>query len=91
LVDPSIDEKIKRLSFEEAMTELERTVKNLEEGNITLDQSLSTFEYGIKLSGYLNKLLAEAELKITQLVNENQELVEKTMKEDLDTLETEEE
>ena len=40
-------EEIQKLSFEEAMSEMEKTVKSLEEGDLSLEESLKKFEYGM--------------------------------------------
>ena len=49
------------------MAELEATVKALEDGNATLDEALSLFEKGIKLSKACQKILDQAEQKVTRL------------------------
>ena len=56
------------MKFEEAMKELEETVKKLESGETTLDESMELFEKGVSLSRTCQKLLDEAQLKITKLV-----------------------
>lgn len=57
-------------SFEENMEELEKIVTELEKGDLNLDDSVSKFEEGIKLSKDCNKILEDAEKKITILLNE---------------------
>jgi len=59
----SIDE----LTFEEAFTKLEETVQQLEEGGLSLEQSLALFEEGQALATYCNQQLEEAELKVETL------------------------
>ncbi len=54
-------------SFEEAFDRLEQTVKKLEEGGLSLEESTSLFEYGINLAQLCNQMLSETDLKITQL------------------------
>ena len=56
------------MKFEEAMKELEETVKKLENGETTLDESMELFEKGIALSRTCQKLLDDAQLKITKLI-----------------------
>lgn len=56
-----MDEKIK---FEEALGELETIVKKLEQGGLPLEESLSAFEKGMKLSKICFKKLNEAQRKI---------------------------
>ena len=55
---------------------LEKLVAELENGNLNLDESVNKFEEGIKISRECNKILEEAEKKITILVNENGEMKE---------------
>ena len=55
-------------SFEENMEELEKVVAELEKGDLNLDDSVSRFEQGIKISKECSKILEEAEKKITILV-----------------------
>ena len=59
------------MKFEEAMLELEETVKKLESGETTLEESMELFEKGIKLSRVCQKLLSDAQLKVTKLVSES--------------------
>lgn len=63
-------------SFEEQMENLEKIVAELENGNLNLDESVNKFEEGIKISKECNKILEEAEKKITILVSENGEIKE---------------
>ena len=55
------------LSFEEAFKELEGIVHRLEEGGLTLDESIALFERGMKLAEHCGQKLDEAELKVSQL------------------------
>ena len=57
------------LTFEEAMQKLETIANELESDNLDLDTSVKKFEEGMKLSQKCNKILEEAEKKITILVN----------------------
>ena len=64
-------------TFEEAVKELEKIVTELESGDISLDESITLFEKGMKLSKSLEKMLDSAEKKVTQLLtDENGELKE---------------
>ena len=63
-------------SFEENMEKLENIVTELENGNLNLDESINKFEEGIKLSKECNKILENAEKKITVLLEKNEEMVE---------------
>lgn len=59
------------INFEDAMKELEKIAEELEKGNLSLDESVSKFEDGMKLSKKCSDLLDTAEKKITMLINDN--------------------
>ncbi len=61
------------MKFEDALTELETVVQDLERGDITLDQALSRYERGIALLKDCFSQLKQAEAKIRELtgVDEN--------------------
>ena len=59
--------KIKKMSFDEAVLQLEEIVKELEDKNMTLESSIEKFELGVKLSSHCLNKLDEAEKKIEQL------------------------
>ncbi len=61
--------------FETALAELEAIVKQLEEGNLPLAKSLELFERGIKLAKDCKQRLAEAELRVSQLVKDKDGLL----------------
>ena len=62
-----MNEKISEITFEKALIALEKTVAQLEAGNLPLEESLKLFEHGQELAAYCNKLLEEAALKVEQL------------------------
>lgn len=55
------------LSFEQALSRLEKIVEAMEQGKIGLEESVKQFEEGMGLIGRCRKVLAEAELKIQHL------------------------
>ena len=64
-------------SFEEQISELEKIINELENGNLNLDDSVVKFEEGMKLAKECSKMLENAEKKITILLNdENGEVKE---------------
>jgi len=69
-----MSEEIKDLSFEKAIEELEDIVDSLEEGGLSLEDSLDKFSRGIKLIKYCNEKLSETEKKIEVLIKEDDEL-----------------
>ncbi len=58
---------MKNMTYEEALSKLEKIVEKLEEGSLSLDKSMELFEEGTQLSVFCEKCLNEAEQKITQL------------------------
>lgn len=66
------------MNYEEAITKLEETVKQLESGKLSLEESIAMFEQGTKLAKECYQTLKTAEQKIT-LISELEE-----QEEDLD-------
>lgn len=64
------------ISFEEAMNKLEQIAKELENGNLTLEQSVEKFEEGMKISKDCSNILENAEKRITILLKEGNNLKE---------------
>lgn len=58
---------MKDLKFEDAMIRLEGEVKKLESGNMTLEDSIASFEEAIRLVGICNKHLDNAERRVRLL------------------------
>jgi exodeoxyribonuclease VII small subunit len=56
------------LSFDDALAELQKTVAELEAGGQPLERSIALYERGVALHERCAALLAEAELKVQQLV-----------------------
>lgn len=56
-----------QLSFEEAYKQLTELVQKMESGELSLSDSVTAYEQGIKLKAYCEQLLKEAELKIETL------------------------
>jgi len=63
--------KIENLSFEESLTELETIVQNLEQGDLSLEDSMSLFERGLRLSQHNQEKLQGAEQQINILLEKN--------------------
>ena len=58
--------------FESILEQLESLVKKLEDGNLSLEDSLAVFERGIKLAHTGNETLISAEKKIELLLKDKQ-------------------
>ena len=55
-------------SFETCLDELEKVVKELESGDLSLERSLELFERGMGLSDTCRKQLEEAETRVEMLI-----------------------
>jgi exodeoxyribonuclease VII small subunit len=59
--------------FEKTLAELEQLVKTLEEGNLSLDESLSGFKHGIELTRQCQAALDNAQQTVELLTNTQDE------------------
>ena len=59
-------------TFESSLEELERIVRDLEQGELPLEKSLELFEQGVKLSRECQERLSQAERRIEILMRDNQ-------------------
>lgn len=59
-------------NFETSLEELERIVRELEQGELTLEKSLELFEQGVKLSRDCQDRLTQAERRIEVLMRDSQ-------------------
>jgi len=58
---------IAALGFEEAMKELETIVKQLEGGQVKLDQAVQAYERGTALKAHCEAKLQEARMKVEKI------------------------
>jgi len=63
----SISPDITKLSFEEALEQLEDIVSKLEEGSINLEESIEEYTRGVHLKNHCETKLKEATLKVEQI------------------------
>ena len=66
-MDPTIKD------FESASAELEAIVKQMEEGDLSLEKALQLYERGVQLSRFCHSRLEEAERRL-EILNERGEL-----------------
>lgn len=64
----------KTIEFEKALDQLETLVDEMENGDLSLEESLKSFERGIKLTRDCQSALANAEQKVQMLIEENGQL-----------------
>lgn len=62
-------------NFEKSLAELEEIVSKMEQGDLSLEESLDAFEKGVKLSKDCQKALKNAEQKVNKLVEKGDTLV----------------
>lgn len=70
-----LEEQTSPLSFEARLQELERIVKDLEKGDLPLEESLALFEAGMRLSADCKRQLEEAESRVEILMKKGTEMV----------------
>ncbi len=68
MADDKIPSDIARLSFEDALSELETIVRQLEDGKGELDQAIKTYERGAQLKRHCEAKLQEAQIKVEKVV-----------------------
>ena len=56
-----------KMTYEKAMARLEAIVAKLDEGSLSLDESIKLFEESTKLTAFCNSCLEKAKLKVTEL------------------------
>lgn len=61
------DTPISEMTFEQAMSELERIVTELERGDVPLEDSISLYEKGAELKKRCETKLKEAEQKVAAI------------------------
>ena len=55
---------LEKLTFEEAMKELEELVDSLDKGDVSLDEAIAAYDRGSQLKDYCQKKLQEAKMKV---------------------------
>ncbi len=65
--------KLENLTFEESLSELDTIVQNLEQGDLSLEESMILFERGLSLSQVSQNKLQSAEQKVKILLDKNGE------------------
>ncbi len=58
-------------TFEAALSRLEEIARELEDGELSLENSLKRFDEGIKLADFCNKKLTEAKTKVEILLKKD--------------------
>lgn len=66
--------KTKAPQFEKSLAQLETIVQQMDSGELTLEQSLQSFEKGIKLIRQCQASLSDAQERVQELIESNGEL-----------------
>ena len=69
------ESSIETYSFEQALTELEGIVRDLEQSQGDLEQSIGQYERGTELKNHCMKKLADARLKVEKIMKQQGEVV----------------
>ena len=56
--------ELEKLTFEEAMKELEELVDSLDKGDVSLDEAIAAYDRGSQLKDYCQKKLHDAKMKV---------------------------
>ena len=68
--------ELEKLTFEEAMQELEKLVDNLDKGDVSLDEAISAYDRGSQLKDFCQTKLQEAKMKVETIqLSDNAESV----------------
>ena len=62
-----LEKEKKNESFEQLLSKLDDTVRKLEEGGLSLEDSTNLYEQGLKLARSCSQRISDAELKITKI------------------------
>ena len=66
-----LDKKIDDLTYEDAFDRLQKITELLENGDISLDDSIKYYEQGILLKNFCEKKLKDAEMKIKNVLDKS--------------------
>ena len=67
------DGSLDKMSFEDAMKELEKLVDSLDKGDVSLDEAITAYDRGSQLKEYCEKKLNEAKMKIETIQSSDKE------------------
>lgn len=63
----------KKINYEDSVAQLETTISKLEQGDLSLEEALQSFEEGVRLSRECQTLLADAEQRVILLTADGEE------------------
>lgn len=72
---------ISALRFEDAFAQLEETLQEMRQDGLALDRALALYERGTRLAAHCDRLLAQAELRVTELTPGQGEAITRVIRE----------
>lgn len=63
-----MQKEVKKISFEEALKELESIVQKLESGQVKLEEAVTAYEKGVQMQKICEEKLKEAQMKVEKLI-----------------------
>tara|TARA_E500000331_G_scaffold74632_1_gene69723 strand:+ start:890 stop:1129 length:240 start_codon:yes stop_codon:yes gene_type:complete len=70
-----VEQTSPKIDFEQQLTNLESLVTSLEGGDLTLEESLNSFEEGVKIARECQRALQSAEQRVELLMKQGDEIV----------------
>ena len=59
-----VNDPLEKMTFEDAMKELENLVDSLDKGDVSLDEAIAAYDRGSQLKDHCQKKLNEAKMKV---------------------------
>lgn len=59
-----VNDPLEKMTFEDAMKELENLVDTLDKGDVSLDEAIAAYDRGSQLKDHCQKKLNEAKMKV---------------------------
>ena len=59
-----VNDPLEKMTFEDAMKELEKLVDSLDKGDVSLDEAIAAYDRGSQLKDHCQKKLNEAKMKV---------------------------
>ena len=59
-----VNDALEKMTFEDAMKELENLVDSLDKGDVSLDEAIAAYDRGSQLKDHCQKKLNEAKMKV---------------------------
>lgn len=81
---------LETLSFEDGYDRLEQVIQRLEQGELSLEESVALFEEGIQLARHCGHKLDDAELRVSELLSAASELADGCLDDQPDLLDEDE-